>query len=96
MGGVDIVREFPDTTWATDGPTRSVESTVEDGKVLSFPQLPFTLAQAEKKFLHERWADGHANATSLFLCLELSATYEPPYALRVTREIFGTVAWQYA
>jgi len=38
---VDIVREFPDTTWADDGPTRGVERIVEDGLVLSFPQLPF-------------------------------------------------------
>jgi len=28
---VDIVREFPDTTWADDGPTRGVEHIVEDG-----------------------------------------------------------------
>ena len=28
---VDIVREFPDTTWADDGPTRGVERIVEDG-----------------------------------------------------------------
>lgn len=62
---VDIVREFPDTTWAADGPTRSVEATLEDGKVLSFPKLPFTLADAERKFLDERWADGQAKNISV-------------------------------
>ena len=38
---VAIVREFPDTSWGDDGPTRGVERIVEDGLVLSFPQLPF-------------------------------------------------------
>jgi len=63
--GVDIVREFPDTTWADDGPTRGVESVVEDGLVLSFPQLPFTLSDDERRFLDERWADGKAKNISV-------------------------------
>ena len=62
---VDIVREFPDTTWAADGPTRGVEALVEDGMVLSFPQLPFALAEAERRFLDERWADGRAKNISV-------------------------------
>ena len=62
---VDIVREFPDTTWADDGPTRGVESVVEDGKVLSFPQLPFVLREDERRFLDERWADGKAKNISV-------------------------------
>ena len=65
MSAVDIVREFPDTTWAADGPTRGVEAVVEDGLVLSFPQLPFALAEAERKFLDERWADGQAKNISV-------------------------------
>jgi hypothetical protein len=62
---VDIVREFPDTTWAAEGPTRGVEAVVEDGKVLSFPRLAFALAEGERKFLDERWADGHAKNISV-------------------------------
>lgn len=62
---VDIVREFPDTGWAADGPTRGVEAVVENGEVLSFPQLPFVLSDAEKKFLHPRWADGKAKNISV-------------------------------
>jgi hypothetical protein len=61
---VDIVREFPDTTWV-EGPTRGVEAVVEDGKVLSFPRLAFALAEGERKFLDERWADGHAKNISV-------------------------------
>ena len=65
MSSVDIVREFPDTTWAADGPTRGVEAVLEDGLVLSFPQLPFVLADDERKFLDERWADGQAKNISV-------------------------------
>jgi hypothetical protein len=61
---VDIVREFPDTTWV-EGPTRGVEAVVEDGRVLSFPRLAFALAEGERKFLDERWADGHAKNISV-------------------------------
>ena len=62
---VDIVREFPDTSWADDGPTRGVEAVVEHGAVLSFPRLPFALSAAETKFLDPRWADGKAKNISL-------------------------------
>ena len=62
---VDIVREFPDTTWADDGPTRGVERIVEDGMVLSFPRLPFVLDESERRFLDPRWADGKAKNISL-------------------------------
>jgi len=62
---VDIVREFPDTSWADDGTTRGVEAVVEDGMVLSFPRLPFVLAEAERRFLDERWADGRAKNISV-------------------------------
>lgn len=62
---VDIVREFPDTTWADDGPTRGVEPVVEDGQVLSFPKLPFVLSHDERRFLDERWADGKAKNISV-------------------------------
>jgi hypothetical protein len=63
--GVDIVREFADTTWGTDGPTRGVEALVESGLVLSFPQLPFTLGEHARRFLDERWADGRAKNISV-------------------------------
>ncbi len=62
---VDIVREFPDTSWADDGATRGVEAVVEDGMVLSFPRLPFVLSEAERRFLDERWADGKAKNISV-------------------------------
>jgi len=62
---VDIVREFPDTSWAEDGPTRGVERVVEDGMVLSFPQLPFVLTESERRFLDPRWADGKAKNISV-------------------------------
>jgi hypothetical protein len=62
---IDIVREFPDTTWTAEGSTRGVEAVVEDGKVLSFPHLAFALAEGERKFLDERWADGRAKNISV-------------------------------
>lgn len=62
---VDIVREFADTRWDESGPTRGVESLLEDGAVLSFPQLPFALSDAERRFLDPRWADGKAKNISL-------------------------------
>ena len=65
MAAVDIVREFPDRTWTDDGPTRGVEAVVEGGEVLSFPNLPFVLSEAERRFLDERWADGKAKNISV-------------------------------
>jgi 3-deoxy-D-manno-oct-2-ulosonic acid (Kdo) hydroxylase len=62
---VEIVHEFPDMTWADDGPTRGVESVLESGAVLAFPHLPFTLSAEEQKFLDPRWADGKAKNISL-------------------------------
>jgi hypothetical protein len=62
---VDIVREFPDTRWDDTGTTRGVEAVLEDGNVLSFPRLPFALAEVESRFLDERWADGKAKNISL-------------------------------
>lgn len=62
---VDIVREFPDTTWADDGPTREVEAVVEDGMVLSFPHLAFGLDESERRFLDPRWTDGKAKNISV-------------------------------
>ena len=59
------VREFPDTGWADDGPTRNVEAVLEDGAVLSFPHLPFVLSASETRFLDPRWADGKAKNISL-------------------------------
>jgi len=62
---VDIVRTFPDTTWADDGPTRGVEALVEQGLVLAFPNLPFTLSPDERRYLDLRWADGKAKNISV-------------------------------
>ena len=68
LAAVDIVRTFPDTSWeddARDGPTRNVEGLVEDGLVLAFPQLPFVLADGERRFLDARWTDGKAKNISV-------------------------------
>ena len=62
---VTPIREYPDTTWADDGPTRGVEVLLESGAVLSFPQLPFVLTESERRFLDPRWADGKAKNISL-------------------------------
>jgi len=62
---IDIVREFPDRTWADDGPTRGVEQVVEAGSVLRFPYLPFALLESELKFRDPRWADGKAKNISV-------------------------------
>jgi hypothetical protein len=62
---VAAVREFPDTRWDGEGPTRGVEAVVEAGEVLSFPRLPFTLSVEEQRFLDPRWADGRAKNISL-------------------------------
>ena len=62
---VTPVREFPDKSWADDGPTRGVEAVVEAGEVLRFPYLPFELLESELKFRDPRWADGRAKNISL-------------------------------
>ena len=59
------VREYPDTRWSDGGATRGVEAAVENGAVLSFPNLPFVLSDGETKFLDPRWADGKAKNISL-------------------------------
>lgn len=65
MGSVTLVRDFPDRSWADDGPTRGVEALVEAGEVLRFPYLPFALIESELKFRDPRWADGKAKNISL-------------------------------
>lgn len=62
---VTPVVEFPDTSWADDGPTRGAEAVVEAGSVLSFPRLAFALADAERTLLDPRFADGKAKNISL-------------------------------
>jgi hypothetical protein len=65
MSADSVVREFPDATWADEGPTHSVEAVVESGHVLAFPHLAFALDDDEKRFLDPRWADGNAKNVSL-------------------------------
>jgi hypothetical protein len=65
MSAVTAIREFADTRWGEDGPTRGVEALIEDGAVLSFAQLPFALADTERRFLDPRWADRKAKNVSL-------------------------------
>ena len=62
---VTPVRDFPDTSWADDGPTRGVEAVVEAGEVLRFPYLPFPLLESELRFRDPRWADGKAKNISV-------------------------------
>jgi hypothetical protein len=65
MSADTVVREYPDASWADDGPTRDVESVVESGHVLAFPRLSFAFAEEERRFLDPRWADGKAKNISL-------------------------------
>ena len=65
MGSITEVRDFPDHSWADDGPTRGVEAVVEAGEVLRFPYLPFALLETELRFRDARWADGKAKNISL-------------------------------
>ncbi len=60
-----VVREYPDTTWSDDGPTRGVEAAVEAGEVLRFPYMPFALMESELRFRDPRWADGKAKNISV-------------------------------
>ena len=59
------VRDFPDATWADDGPTRGVEATLEAGDVLRFPHLAFALLESELRFRDPRWTDGKAKNISV-------------------------------
>jgi len=65
MDADPVVREYPDATWADDGPTRGVEGVVESGHVLAFPHLAFALEPEERRFLDPRWTDGKAKNVSL-------------------------------
>ena len=60
-----LVRDFPDATWADDGPTRGVEATLEAGDVLRFPHLAFALLESELRFRDPRWTDGKAKNISV-------------------------------
>ena len=62
---IDIVRRYDDRSWGDDGPTRGVEAVVEAGLVLAFPNLPFALAESERRFLDPRWADVKAKNVSV-------------------------------
>jgi len=62
---IDIVRRYDDRSWGDDGPTRGVEAVVEAGLVLAFPNLPFALAEGERRFLDPRWADVKAKNVSV-------------------------------
>jgi len=62
---VDIIARYGDRSWGDDGPTRGVEDVVEAGRVLAFPNLPFALAESERRFLAPRWADVKAKNVSV-------------------------------
>jgi len=65
MSPVTPIQDFPDRSWADDGPTRAVEGIVESGAVLRFPHLGFAIMEGELRFLNPRWADGKAKNISL-------------------------------
>lgn len=65
MSSITTIRDFPDSTWADDGPTRGIESVIEAGEVLQFAHLPFVLTPAERQFLDPRWADAKAKNISV-------------------------------
>jgi hypothetical protein len=62
---VDVVQRYDDRSWGDEGPTRGVEDVVEAGRVLAFPNLPFALAESERRFLDPRWADVKAKNVSV-------------------------------
>ena len=65
---IDPVKTFADRVWAgqDDGTaTRGVESLLEGGGVLQFPQLAFELTPSERRFLDPACADGKAKNISL-------------------------------
>ena len=80
--GATRVREFPDTTWADDGPTRGVEAVLEAGEVLRFPYLPFALIESELRFRDPRWADGKAKNISLRWGLDQPDGIKPDAEIR--------------
>ena len=59
--GLDVIRPFDLKHWdpkEAAEPTSPQELTLESGKVLYFPALPFELAPQEARFLSERWSNG--------------------------------------
>ncbi len=65
---LDAIREFPLDQWQPAPGSLSetgLESLLESGKVLFFPQLVFRLAEAERRFVSEQWSDGKAKNISL-------------------------------
>lgn len=62
---MSLVRRFPDTRWDDGGPTRAIESLVESGLVLVFPELAFPLEDGERRFLDPRWTDARDKNISL-------------------------------
>jgi 3-deoxy-D-manno-oct-2-ulosonic acid (Kdo) hydroxylase len=95
MSADAVVRDFPDPTWADDGPTRGVEEVVESGHVLAFPHLPFEFAGDEKRFLDPRWADGKAKNISLrWPAGELRGAVGAPADLAALRQMIVRYAEQ--
>jgi hypothetical protein len=61
---VTPIHSFPDTTWA-EGISANLEHFLEQGEVLSFPQLSFELLGTETHFLDPRYTNGKAKNISL-------------------------------
>jgi hypothetical protein len=64
----DVVRYCADTAWGPVGegaPTHDVESVIEQGGILCFPQLRFELLEHERHLLDAGVADGKAKNISL-------------------------------
>lgn len=59
--GLEVIRELNLQHWdprQAIEPTSPQELTLESGKVLYFPMLPFELKPQESRFLSEHWSDG--------------------------------------
>jgi hypothetical protein len=65
MGAFAPIYELADNDWTSDARARDLEALLEDGAVLRFAHLPFALADTERRFLDERWADRKAKNISL-------------------------------
>ena len=63
----DVLSEFPRNSWGNDAEStaQGLESLLEDGRVLYFPNLPFSLSETESRFLDPAWSDGKSKNISL-------------------------------
>ena len=63
----DVLSEFPRNSWGNDAQSTDsgLESSLEAGRVLYFPNLQFKLSETETRFLDPIWSDGKSKNISL-------------------------------